>query len=213
VKWGYPDGEGVYACGSDFAAPDDSATDRHAEICFFESNMEPSITAPAPGVKATLADYPVEDPDKIKKLKLDLGGAKSADSHTVRIRPEVDQDYDYEFVAGAVKLSGSKKVGEVIELEIPKSIDTGELTVTTKAPVFKHAWTIKVGEVDPEDSIAGLQQRLINLGYFDQAANGQESPELQQAIVDFQIDHQIPITGICDQDTKDALHNHFAEGA
>lgn len=42
VRWGYADGEGVYACGSDFAAPDNSAEDRHVEIYFFESNMEPS---------------------------------------------------------------------------------------------------------------------------------------------------------------------------
>ena len=42
VKWGYPDGEGVYACGSDFAASGDSAEDRHVEVYFFESNMEPS---------------------------------------------------------------------------------------------------------------------------------------------------------------------------
>jgi peptidoglycan hydrolase-like protein with peptidoglycan-binding domain len=211
VPWGYSDGEGVYACGSDFAAPDDSAADRHAEICFFESNMEPPLTAPAPGEKATLADFPVEDPAKIKKVRMEVTGGKSTDSHTVRIRPEVDQEYDYEFVSGDFKLTGSKAASEVIELEIPKSIDTGELTVTTKAPIFKHSWTIKVGEIDPEDTTAGLQQRLINLGYFDQDADGQDSPELQQAIMDFQIDHEIPTTGICDQDTKDALQKYSKE--
>jgi hypothetical protein len=79
VPWGYSDGEGVYACGSDFAAQDDSATDRHAEIGFFESNMEPPLVAPAPGEKATLADYPVEDSGKIKKIRLDVGGSSPSD--------------------------------------------------------------------------------------------------------------------------------------
>jgi hypothetical protein len=41
VSWGYAEGQGVFACGNDFADPDDSAADRHVEICFFESNMEP----------------------------------------------------------------------------------------------------------------------------------------------------------------------------
>jgi hypothetical protein len=41
VPWGYADGEGVFACGKDFAVPEDSAADRHVEIWFFESNMEP----------------------------------------------------------------------------------------------------------------------------------------------------------------------------
>jgi peptidoglycan hydrolase-like protein with peptidoglycan-binding domain len=43
VPWGYPEGGGVYGCGKDFAASDDQAADRHAEICFFESNMEPAL--------------------------------------------------------------------------------------------------------------------------------------------------------------------------
>jgi len=79
VPWGYSDGDGVYACGSDFAAPDDSASDRHAEICFFGSNMEPTLTAPAPGEKATLEDYPVEDPEKIAKVKLEVQSPSPSD--------------------------------------------------------------------------------------------------------------------------------------
>ena len=93
VPWGYSDGEAVYACGSDFAAPDDSAADRHAEICFFESNMEPPFAAPAPGEKATLADYPVEDPGKIKKIRLDIGAGSSSDA-PVQIQLQSDPDWE-----------------------------------------------------------------------------------------------------------------------
>jgi hypothetical protein len=89
VPWGYSDGDGVYACGSDFAAPDDAAADRHAEICFFESNMEPKFSAPAPGTKATLADYPVEDPDKFVKVKLELKARD--DGSVVRYEPELSR--------------------------------------------------------------------------------------------------------------------------
>lgn len=89
VPWGYAEGEGVYACGSDFAAPTDSAEDRHAEICFFESNMEPRLSAPAPGAKATLADYPVEDPEKIKKVKLE--GSAKKNPLVMHYEPEISR--------------------------------------------------------------------------------------------------------------------------
>jgi outer membrane protein OmpA-like peptidoglycan-associated protein len=42
VPWGYPEGKGIVACGKDFADSADSAQDRHAEIHFFGSNMEPT---------------------------------------------------------------------------------------------------------------------------------------------------------------------------
>jgi outer membrane protein OmpA-like peptidoglycan-associated protein len=58
VPWGYADGQGAYACGSDFAAPDDEASDRHAEIHFYESNMEPKLKANGAGGGGT--DVPAD---------------------------------------------------------------------------------------------------------------------------------------------------------
>ena len=83
IPWGYPDGKGVYACGEDFASEGDAASDRHAEICVFGSNMEPELKAPAPGAKVTIAEDPVEDPEKFVKVKLQgIGSDKPPPSGT-----------------------------------------------------------------------------------------------------------------------------------
>src|ERR1035437_7089255 len=72
IPWGYSGGQGACACGEDFASSDDGAADKHAEICVFGSNMEPPLSAPAPGAKVTIAQDPVEDPEKIKKVRLEF---------------------------------------------------------------------------------------------------------------------------------------------
>jgi outer membrane protein OmpA-like peptidoglycan-associated protein len=133
----------------------------------------------------------------------------SGEFQSYRISPNVDQDFDFAFYAGSLKVEGSKKANAPIQLELPTSIDSGRLEVTTKAPVFKYEWDIQLKPFEAIGNTKGIQQRLVNLGYYDRTPDGSESPEYHQALVDFQVDNEIEATGQVDTETRTVLSRYF----
>lgn len=79
-------------------------------------------------------------------------------------------------------------------------------------------YTLKIGELDPLDTISGIQARLKNLGYYFENENkfpsiGSEKPykdedmdiHTKNALAVFQIENDLEPTGIYDDKTKDKL--------
>ena len=66
-------------------------------------------------------------------------------------------------------------------------------------------WEISVGHLNPKDEIAGVQQRLANLGYYESKIDGVLGPQLLSAIRIFQTVNKLETTGELDSATVDKL--------
>jgi hypothetical protein len=68
------------------------------------------------------------------------------------------------------------------------------------------ATTLRIGSLDPLRTLDGVRARLENLGYL--GANIEESG-LRTALENFQSDHDLPVTGLADEATRQALSVGF----
>ena len=68
---------------------------------------------------------------------------------------------------------------------------------------------LALGGLEPKDTLAGVQQRLNNLGFFCGEADGQFGPRTHGALLRFQRREKLDLTGQCDAGTVarlEALH-------
>ena len=83
----------------------------------------------------------------------------------------------------------------VIDVFLPPGAQQGELHMD------KDGWTlaIRFARMAPQDTVAGAQMRLSNLGFFDGDADGVIDESSRQALVRFQVAASLPVT--CEFDT------------
>jgi putative peptidoglycan binding protein/LysM domain-containing protein len=64
---------------------------------------------------------------------------------------------------------------------------------------------IKIGHLDPIDTITGVQARLKNLGYYGGKVDGVEGKQTLSTIEEFQCDHGLTVDGIAGPNTQAKL--------
>src|SRR5262249_3637407 len=62
-----------------------------------------------------------------------------------------------------------------------------------------------IGTARPKATIEGLQKRLHNLGYYEGPLDGTMTDETAEAIRQFQLEREMPLTGEFDSGTRDEL--------
>lgn len=94
-----------------------------------------------------------------------------------------------------------------LELEIPPSAGESRLVIqdTEQTPYGGISIPIKIGHLDPVDEISGQQARLSSLGYFMGDVDGNDGPDFQAAVEEFQCEHSLTVDGICGPNTKAKL--------
>ena len=92
----------------------------------------------------------------------------------------------------------------LIEQAIPKTAEKGKLTIQD-TQVLIDIDGLRIGHLDPIDTIPGQRARLNNLGYYIDTTDRPEEEELQSAIEEFQCDHQLTVDGVCGPDTQAKL--------
>jgi hypothetical protein len=70
-------------------------------------------------------------------------------------------------------------------------------------------YELQLGQQDPIEKLAGIKNRLINLGYDYSECRGEMSPATIGAIREFQSQEGLDITGEQDQATRDALKTAY----
>jgi hypothetical protein len=96
-----------------------------------------------------------------------------------------------------------------IEQKVPCRARAGHLVVGE--PPEEREYDLQIGDLDPLDTIAGIKERLNNLGYAAGPIcdwdyfNNWPVPAFRKALRKFQLNHDLKITGIVDKMTKDAL--------
>ncbi len=106
------------------------------------------------------------------------------------------------------RIEGTTGADGGIQADIPEETTVAELTLWTeeypKGKKVQH--TLLVEELAAEDTVPGVQARLKNLGYYGGRTDSDELDEATRAaLVAFQTDHELPVTGLIDDETKAAL--------
>ena len=68
---------------------------------------------------------------------------------------------------------------------------------------------LKIGSLDPLDTVSGQQARLASLGYYFGDIDAKEGPLFELAVEEFQCDQNLTVTGQCDIDTQTKLKDAY----
>jgi hypothetical protein len=92
-----------------------------------------------------------------------------------------------------------------LETRIPRTAKLARLTVLDSGAPFDLEIPIQIGDLDPVELSSGQIARLNNLGYFVGDVADADEKLLRYAIEEFQVDHELTVTGQADQPTQDKL--------
>ncbi|MDX1811081.1 MAG: peptidoglycan-binding protein [Gammaproteobacteria bacterium] len=107
----------------------------------------------------------------------------------------------YDLVIGGELLTGSTDSNGEINIRIPVNAKQGQLTLSESGIKI----ILEVGYLGPIEEVAGYQARLENLGYYVGSIDGVNGEYTNQAIKQFQKDHDLEVTGDPDQQTLSKL--------
>lgn len=113
--------------------------------------------------------------------------------------PRANIDYVLEVEGETIR--GTTDGDGVIETRVPPDAREGRLILSGG----KEIHTVCIGGLDPVEEVRGLQQRLANLGYDCYPFTGVIDRKTRRAIINFQSDHNLEITGKSDAATQKKL--------
>lgn len=125
------------------------------------------------------------------------------DEESQEDEPWADAPYVLQIDGRFVKEGRSDDDGR-IEVSIPPDAMRGRLIVaqgTEKESIIP----LNLGHLDPIETVAGVKQRLFNLGFDCGGTQGEETPELENAVRLFQAKRGLEETGEMDDQLRDAL--------
>jgi len=123
---------------------------------------------------------------KVRMQLLDEAGPRANLAYTLEI--------DGHFLSGTTDGEGK------IEHPIATGARRGHLLVEGE-----DAIGLALGELDPVTTVAGVQARLMNLGYDCGGGTGKDSARMQEAIREFQKGTGLEPSGVVDDATRDKL--------
>jgi hypothetical protein len=128
------------------------------------------------------------------KVMQDLGGGAATGKY------EISLDGDAKVISGSIGADG------VIDVEIPASARDAKLTVLhAESGQVLQAFKLQLGQLDPASEISGLQAYLHRLGFYTGPMDGEENPQVQSALENFQICYGLEATGEADEATRKKL--------
>jgi N-acetylmuramoyl-L-alanine amidase len=155
-----------------------------------------TLPDPSPGIVAKL--------DGRVELTVHRCGFQPIELHLLCIDFKPMADTEYKLSYGSGELQGKTDADGKLTAEIPLDVKKLELTAGDLR------WELRPGDLNPleqtdDEGLSGAQGRLKNLGLFDGEIDGKTSPALERALRRFQLQHDIPRSGVLDAETRDAL--------
>ena len=118
-----------------------------------------------------------------------------------RDRPVANQPYT--LVIDGRTFEGTTDADGKLEVGIPGDAERGKLQVGVEPEVYEYE--LVLGDIDPIHEVAGVKQRLSNLGFGCGDAGDRAGPEFKAAVRAFQSRKGIAETGQMDEATRAAL--------
>jgi len=107
---------------------------------------------------------------------------------------------NYTLVIDSQSFNGTTDGDGKIEQAIPPNAKKGVLILENDTPI-----NLQLGQVDPIDTISGVQARLLNLNFDCGEVSGREGPQLEEALREFQEKNSLTVTGQADEATRNKL--------
>ncbi len=109
----------------------------------------------------------------------------------------------YKLEIGGNITEGKLSSNGVLNISIPPNIKKAKLIVEDDTNLITYI--LNIGNLDPLETISGIQERLNNLGFDCGMINGQFNSKMGEALKKFQKNHNLEITGKINKETKDKL--------
>jgi hypothetical protein len=110
-------------------------------------------------------------------------------------------DLPYRIETGFISLTGTTDSKGFIEHSIPANLTDAKLFIGQGS----EEYSLKIGYLDPVHETSGVKCRLINLGYHSDRTANCELEDIKSALLAFQEDQGLPMTGLVDEVTKARL--------
>jgi N-acetylmuramoyl-L-alanine amidase len=120
---------------------------------------------------------------------------------------------DYELTVDGETRSGTTDGSGLVDEPVDIGVKTAELKVTVPAgdETRELTWQLNIGALDPVTTIGGMQARLAHLQYYTGAIDGNYGPMTRGAVMSFQANAGLDVTGVPDQATLDELQKQHDE--
>lgn len=117
------------------------------------------------------------------KIKVEIDGeARANERYIIEIDGQV--------------FSGTTDGDGGLEIPLPPEAKRGKLVIG------EEEYDLLLGAIDPIDEAAGIQGRLLSMGYDCGSIDGDLGPRTQVALCEFQEDYDLDVTGELDNATK-----------
>jgi N-acetylmuramoyl-L-alanine amidase len=128
----------------------------------------------------------------------------------IKLRVQSDREvkgkkFEVHGAGGQKPLEGTVSSEGDVSFDVPVYVREVLLRIREAGIVLPLA----IGALDPKDEPSGVAQRLRNLGYLPRAKDV-SAETLASAIAAFQRDHRLEVTGVIDDETRDALEQAYA---
>jgi N-acetylmuramoyl-L-alanine amidase len=119
-------------------------------------------------------------------------------------KPLKDKEYEVLFDEDQKKRTGATDGNGRLEEWIPGHAKWCKIVLRSGGE--KMEYRLRLGELDPYDTLTGVQQRLNNLGFHCGAEDGVMGPRTERAVRDFQRAHKpLTVDGIPGSQTQNKL--------
>lgn len=125
------------------------------------------------------------------------------DEHRGEFQPEPLAGEPYVIDIDGREISGVTTADGLVQIPLYGNERRARLKAGVEPDILEHI--LQLGDLDPIDSVTGVQQRLNNLGYQCGRPDGIVGRRTRAALAAFQNDAGIRVTRRCDQPTRDAL--------
>lgn len=113
----------------------------------------------------------------------------------------------YKLFAGEQEFEGVTDNKGYLEHWVSAQVKKAVLVVWLEEPGYPEfvKWSVRIGFLDPVNSITGIQGRLNNLGFDCGEEDGVLGPDTIKAVKEFQLVQNLQATGTVDEPTKARL--------
>lgn len=113
----------------------------------------------------------------------------------------------YTLTVGELPVEGQTGPDGLLEQTIPASLPSARLSVrfTRDGEEIGYTWDLRLGELDPETTMTGVQARLNNLGYNTGPVDGVQGPRTTDAVKQFQEKYSLTVDGVVGPITRSKL--------
>lgn len=165
--------------------------------------LRPDPEMLAPGDVLQIPDTPAAGP------ALRIGAANRYVARVPKVRVSIELGDESRALANepyrveglGAPITGRSDGDGRVHLDVPVTTREVHIALPERGVVIP----VMVGDLDPLETLSGVRQRLVHLGYYDLGGRPAEAEDDLAAVRRFQRDRQLPITGEVDDATRRAL--------